>query len=75
MDIEAIYEHGLLRPTQPLELAEGEKVAIRLVTAKEAQAKRLAKAEREAKEIAIINQNIDALSAEAWDALSYQVEL
>jgi predicted DNA-binding antitoxin AbrB/MazE fold protein len=75
MQIEAIYEHGVLRPLLPLELPEGEKVGITLTTSTEVAARYLAKAERDAREIEIINQNLDALSAEAWDALSYQVEL
>lgn len=75
MQIEAIYEHGVLRPLLPLELPEGEKVGIMLTTSTEVAARYLAKAERDAREIEIINQNIDALSDETWDALSYQVEL
>lgn len=75
MQIEAVYEHGILRPIHPLELAEGEKVTITLVTAAEVEAKRLMKAAREAKDIEIINRNADRLSEEAMDALKYQVEL
>ncbi|MDQ3010192.1 MAG: antitoxin family protein [Acidobacteriota bacterium] len=73
--IEAIYERGVLRPIKPLDLTEGEQVEMDLVTLSEVEARRLSKAERDAREIEIINRNIDELSAEAWDALSYQVEL
>ena len=73
--IEAVYEHGVLRPVKPLDLTEGEHVELNLVTLSEAEAKRLSKAERNARDIEIINQNIDELSAEALDALSYQVAL
>jgi predicted DNA-binding antitoxin AbrB/MazE fold protein len=73
--IEAVYEHGVLRPVKPLDLTEGEHVELKLVSASEAEARRLAKAESDAREIEIINRHIDELSAEAWDALSYQVEL
>jgi predicted DNA-binding antitoxin AbrB/MazE fold protein len=74
MEIEAIYEHGVLRPLRPLELPQGERVGITVVTYTEAVGRYQAKAERDAREIEIINANIDALSEEAWDALSYQVE-
>ena len=75
MHIEAVYEHGVLRPTKPLNLLEGERVELALIASSEIEARRLAKAERDAREIEIINQNIDELSAEAWDALDYQVGL
>lgn len=75
MHIEAVYEHGVLRPIKPLNLPEGERVELALIASSEVEARRLSKAEREAREIEIINRNIDELSAEAWDALSYQVEL
>lgn len=73
--IEAVYEQGVLRPVKPLNLIEGEHVELNLVTADETETKKLSKAERDAREIEIINRHIDELSAEAWDALSYQVEL
>jgi predicted DNA-binding antitoxin AbrB/MazE fold protein len=73
--IKAVYEHGVLRPVNPLNLPEGEQVELTLISSSEADAERLSKAERDAGEIEIINRNIDELSAEAWDALSYQVEL
>ncbi|MCG3162932.1 MAG: hypothetical protein JMDDDDMK_04301 [Acidobacteria bacterium] len=75
MHIEAVYEHGVLRPVAPLDLPEGERVELAIVASSEAEARRLSKAERDAREIEIINRNIDELSAEAWDALRYQVEL
>lgn len=75
MQIEAVYEHGVLRPVKPLSLAEGERVELTLTGPAPALEKKLSKAEREARDIEIINQNIDALSEEAWDVLSYQVEL
>ena len=75
MHIKAVYEQGLLRPVKPLNLPEGEQVELTLVSSSEAEAKRLSKAESDAREIEIINRNIDELSAEAWDALRYQVEL
>ena len=65
----------VLRPTKPLNLPEGERVELAIIASKEIEARRSAKAERDAREIEIINRNIDELSAEAWDALSYQVEL
>jgi predicted DNA-binding antitoxin AbrB/MazE fold protein len=73
--IKAVYEHGVLRPVNPLNLPEGEQVELTLISSSEADAERLSKAERDAGEIEIINRKIDELSAEAWDALSYQVEL
>ena len=73
--IEAIYEHGVLRPVKPLDLAEGEHVELNLVTSSEAEAKRLSKAERDAREIEIINRNADRLNEEAMDVLKYQIEL
>ena len=75
MQIEAVYEHGILRPIHPLELAEGEKVALTLVSAKEVKAKRLSKAERNAKDLEIINRHADSLNEEALDVLKYQIEL
>ena len=72
MHIEAVYEHGVLRPTKPLNLLEGARVGLALISSSEIEARRLAKAERDAREIEIINQNIDELSAEAWDALDYR---
>ncbi|MBI1762697.1 MAG: antitoxin family protein [Acidobacteria bacterium] len=75
MQIEAIYEHGVLRPIKPLSLAEGERVELRLITALAANAKRQAKREREARELEIINRNADRLNAEAMDVLDYQIEL
>ncbi|MGH9752621.1 MAG: antitoxin family protein [Blastocatellia bacterium] len=72
MHIEAVYEHGVLRPTTPLNLPQGERVELALIASSGIEARRLAKAERDAREIEIINQNIDELSAEAWDALDYQ---
>ena len=75
VQIEAIYEQGVLRPVKPLYLTEGEHVELNLVISSEAEAKRLSRAEREARDIEIINQHIDELNAEAWDALSYQVKL
>jgi predicted DNA-binding antitoxin AbrB/MazE fold protein len=58
MHIEAVYEHGVLRPTKPLNLLEGERVELALIASSEIEARRLAKAERDAREIEIINQNI-----------------
>lgn len=75
MHIEAIYEHGLLRPIKPLNLPEGERVELTLVAFSEVEAKRLSKAEREAREIEIINRNADRLNEEAMDVLKYQIEL
>jgi predicted DNA-binding antitoxin AbrB/MazE fold protein len=75
MSIEAVYEHGVLRPVRPLDLPEGKRVGLTLVTLAEVEARRVARAERNAREIEIINQNIDALNEEALDVLSYQVEL
>lgn len=75
MQIEAIYESGVLRPIFPLDLPEGERVAVTLSAPANGQAVQAAKAERDAREIEIINRNIDTLSAEAWDVLSYQVAL
>lgn len=75
MQIEAIYESGVLRPIFPLDLPEGERVAITLIAPADAEATQMAKAARDAKEIEIINRNIDTLSEEAWDVLSYQVAL
>ena len=73
--IEAIYEHGVLRPVKPLYLTEGERVKLNMVSVSEVEAKRLSKAEREARDIEIINQHLDELNTEAMDALSYQVKL
>ena len=75
IQIEAIYEHGILRPIQPLKLAEGEKVAINVITGTTATVKRLSKAERDAKDLEIINRNADRLNKEARDVLEYQIEL
>ena len=75
IQIEAIYEHGILRPMQPLHLAEGEKVALNVITRTEVIAKRLSKTEREAKDLEIINRNADRLNEEAMDVLQYQIEL
>lgn len=76
MHFEAVYEHGLLRPVKPLNLPEGERVELTLVASpEEVKAKRLSKAEREAREIEIINRNADRLNEEALDVLSYQIEL
>lgn len=75
MQIEAVYEHGVLRPIRPLELAEGEKVALTLVTAEELRARRRSKAEREASEKELINRYADRLNEEARDVLDYQIEL
>ncbi len=73
--VKAIYEQGVLRPVKPLNLPEGEQVELNLVTLSEAEATRLSKAESEARDIEIINRNLDELNAEALDALRYQVEL
>jgi len=73
--IEAVYEHGVLRPVKPLDLTEGEHVELNLVISSEAEARRLSKAERNARDIEIINRNADRLNEEAMDALSYQIEL
>ena len=73
--IEAIYEHGVLRPVKPLNLTEGEHVELKLVTSSEAEARRLSKAESDAREIEIINRNADRLNEEAMDVLKYQIEL
>jgi predicted DNA-binding antitoxin AbrB/MazE fold protein len=75
IQIEAVYEHGVLRPLQPLTLAEGEKVALNVIPAAKVQAKRLSKAERDAKDMEIINRNADRLNEEAMDVLKYQIEL
>jgi predicted DNA-binding antitoxin AbrB/MazE fold protein len=71
MHIEAVYEHGVLRPTKPLNLLDGARVRLALIASSEIEARRLARPERDAREIEIINQNIDELSAEARDALDY----
>lgn len=73
--IEAVYEHGVLRPVKPLDLTEGEHVELKLVSASEAEARRLTKAESDAREIEIINRNADRLNEEAMDVLKYQIEL
>ncbi len=75
IQIEAIYEQGVLRSIQPLKLAEGEKVAINVITGTEATVKRLSKAARDAKDLEIINRNADRLNEEAMDVLKYQIEL
>ena len=74
IQIEAIYEHGILRPIHPLKLAEGEKVAINVIIG-ETTSKRLSKAARDAKDLEIINRNADRLNEEAMDVLKYQIEL
>lgn len=74
MQIEAVYEHGLLRPVIPLDLPEGERVGISLTTSTiDKAARRLGRAERDAREIEIINLNIDTLNEEALDVLEYQI--
>lgn len=75
MQIEAIYEHGVFRPLKPLSLAEGERVELTLKGSANGAKKKLSKAEREARDIEIINRNADRLNAEALDALEYQIEL
>lgn len=75
LHIKAVYEQGLLRPVAPLNLPEGEQVELTLIVSSEAEARRLSKAERDAREIEIINLNADRLNEEAMDALSYQIDL
>lgn len=75
MHIKAVYEQGILRPVNPLYLLEGEQVKLALIPSSAIDAKGLSKAERDAREIEIINRHLDELSAEAWDALDYQVKL
>lgn len=75
IQVEAVYEHGILRPIHPLRLAEGEKVALQIMTLVETPPKRLSKAERDAKDLEIINRNADRLNEEAMDVLQYQIEL
>lgn len=73
--IEAVYEHGVLRPVTPLDLPEGERVDLMLVTSLVAKEKGLSKRERDAKDLEIINRNADRLNKEAMDVLEYQIEL
>jgi len=75
MHIEAVYEHGVLRPVKPLDLAEGTRVELTLVISSAAKAKRLTKRERDAKDLGIISCNADRLNEEAMDVLNYQIEL
>lgn len=75
MQIEAVYEHGVLRPIKPLSLAEGERVELTLTGSANGTKKKLSKAERRAHDIEIINRNAERLNAEALDALRDQVEL
>ncbi len=75
MQIEAVYEHGVLRPVKPLGLAEGARVELTLKDSAAPPKKKLSKAEREARDIEIINRNADRLNAEALDVLEYQIEL
>jgi predicted DNA-binding antitoxin AbrB/MazE fold protein len=75
MHIKAVYEHGVLRPVNPLNLPEGEQVELTLVSSSEAEAKRLSKAEQDAWELEMINRNADRLNGEAMDVLKYQIEL
>jgi predicted DNA-binding antitoxin AbrB/MazE fold protein len=75
MHIEAVYEHGVLRPVTPLDLPEGERVELTLVASSVAKEKRLSKRERDAKDLEIINRNADRLNEEAMDVLNYQIEL
>ena len=75
LHIKAVYEQGILRPVNPLHLPEGERVELALISSPGVEAKGLSKAESEAREIEIINRHLDELSAEAWDALDYQVKL
>lgn len=72
MHIEAVYEHGVLRPVRPLDLAEGERVELTLIAVSVSREKRLAKRERDAKDLEIINRNADWLNEEARDVLGYQ---
>ena len=51
MHIKAVYEQGFLRPVNPLNLPEGEQVELTLVPSSEAEAKRLSKAESDAREM------------------------
>lgn len=73
--IEAIYEHGVLRPVTPLDLTEGERVELTLTISAVAKEQKLARRERNAKDLAIINQHADRLNEEAMDVLEYQIEL
>lgn len=73
--IEAIYEHGVLRPVTPLDLTEGERVELTLTISAVVKEQKLARRERNAKDLAIINQHADRLNEEAMDVLEYQVEL
>lgn len=75
MHIEAVYEHGLLRPLKPVELLEGEQVELMLTRPVALKGKQLSRQQRDARDIEIINRNADALNEEALDVLSYQVEL
>ena len=75
MHIEAVYEHGVLRPVSPLDLAEGERVELTLVATSATRKKRLTKRERDAKDLEIINRHADRLNEEAIEALSYQAEM
>src|SRR5215471_18340204 len=51
MHIEAVYEHGVLRPTKPLNLLDGARVRLALIASSEIEARRLARPERDAREI------------------------
>lgn len=73
MHIEAIYEQGLLRPLKPIELPEGERVELTLVSSSSLNGRKVSRQERDARDIEIINRNADALNEEALDVLSYQV--
>ena len=75
MRIEAVYEHGVLRPVTPLNLPEGKHIELSFVLpALDAQLA-YERAERDAWELATINVNADRLNEEALDVLDYQIAL
>jgi predicted DNA-binding antitoxin AbrB/MazE fold protein len=72
IQIEAVYEKGILRPLKPIELLEGEHVELTLVSSTALNGQKISRQERDARDIEIINRNADALNEEALDVLSYQ---
>lgn len=75
LHIKAVYEQGILRPVNPLNLPEGERVELALISSPEVERQLSSQAERDAWELESINRNADRLNEEAMDVLKYQIEL
>ena len=72
-EIEAIYEHGIIRPLQPLELPEGSRLDVIVITHEQTQRSNVAETLAEIAALPVEGPS-DAFSGRDHDSILYPKE-